>query len=169
MTISCAAGLWCEKSQPVWIVAQKNVGVKNIAETMLKRAVDFKLLVSLEFYDGWWVLHTSVVFKCLHYFFPVRHEDLYAGFSQHVVTVDRLCKQGAAKTIGDSCVILCSLSMLSNISLSNSGIFDRAPVTNLVVDEASQIQAFDFMVCATTVLCCARLTAPPAPLCQVQA
>src|SRR5882762_10458880 len=88
MTISCAASLWCQKGQPVWIVAQKNVGVKNIAETMLKRAVDFKLLVSLEFYDGWWVPHTSVVFKCLHYFVPVRHEHLYAGFSQHVVTVD---------------------------------------------------------------------------------
>jgi len=38
---------------PVWIVAHSNVAVKNIAETLFKKEVDFKLLVSKEFYEEW--------------------------------------------------------------------------------------------------------------------
>lgn len=43
-------------------------------------------------------------------------------------------------------VVLCTLSMLSNPKLAECGLIDILPVTSLVVDEASQIDVFEFMV-----------------------
>jgi hypothetical protein len=43
-------------------------------------------------------------------------------------------------------VVLCTLSMLSNPKLAECGLIDTLPVTSLVVDEASQIDVFEFMV-----------------------
>lgn len=43
-------------------------------------------------------------------------------------------------------MILCTLSMLSNPALDEIGVFDLLPVERLVVDEASQIDTFEFMV-----------------------
>ncbi|KAF9074553.1 hypothetical protein BDP27DRAFT_1415971 [Rhodocollybia butyracea] len=49
-TISAAAELWSkEYFKPVRIIGHSNVCVKNIAEKLLQREVDFKLLVSKEF------------------------------------------------------------------------------------------------------------------------
>jgi hypothetical protein len=48
--------------------------------------------------------------------------------------------------IGSSKVILCTLSMLSNPRLEESGLFDLIPVSKLVVDEASQLNIGEFMV-----------------------
>lgn len=48
--------------------------------------------------------------------------------------------------IGSSPVILCTLAMLSNPALTNNGVFQHCPVERLVVDEASQIDTFEFMV-----------------------
>ena len=61
-TISAAVKIWDNDNVPVWIVAQSNVAVKNIAESLLKRSVDFKLIVSKEFYVEWYsALQTDCV------------------------------------------------------------------------------------------------------------
>ena len=52
-TIGAAAAIWDEQRRPAWIVAHSNVAVLNIAETLYKREVDFKLLVSREFHFEW--------------------------------------------------------------------------------------------------------------------
>lgn len=51
--ISAAAKTWAQANEPVWIIAHSNVAVKNIAEKLLKDSVDFKLLVSKDFYKEW--------------------------------------------------------------------------------------------------------------------
>ena len=43
-------------------------------------------------------------------------------------------------------VVLCTISTLSNPSLNDKRIFEFVPVSNLVVDEASQIGIFNYMV-----------------------
>jgi len=41
---------------PVWVVAQSNVGVKNIASRLMKDDfMDWRLLISKDFYNGWYV------------------------------------------------------------------------------------------------------------------
>lgn len=52
-TIAAATRIWDIHDCPVWIIAHSNVAVKNIAETLFKRNVDFKILVSKEFYVEW--------------------------------------------------------------------------------------------------------------------
>lgn len=52
-TISVAIREWLTVGQSAWAVAQSNVGVKNIAESLAKYGVPFKLLVSKEFYYEW--------------------------------------------------------------------------------------------------------------------
>jgi len=51
--IAAAAEIWSSHGRPCWIIAQSNVGVKNIAETLAKKKVNFKLIVSLEFLFEW--------------------------------------------------------------------------------------------------------------------
>lgn len=50
------------------------------------------------------------------------------------------------RCLGDSTVVLCTLSMLSNPTLDNCWMFKINPVKKLIVDEASQINVFDYMV-----------------------
>lgn len=52
-TIAAALERWDTDGYPTWVIAQSNVGVKNIARTLIKYAVDFKLIVSKEFYVEW--------------------------------------------------------------------------------------------------------------------
>jgi len=52
-TIGAAAKLWDSQRRHAWIVAHSNVAVLNIAKTLEKCAVDFKLLVSREFHFEW--------------------------------------------------------------------------------------------------------------------
>jgi hypothetical protein len=52
-TIAAAAAIWVSRKLPCWIIAQSNVGVKNIAKTLFRREVDFKLIVSQEFLLEW--------------------------------------------------------------------------------------------------------------------
>jgi regulator of nonsense transcripts 1 len=47
---------------------------------------------------------------------------------------------------GDATVVLCTLGTLSNPKLVDCGLFDILPVKSLVIDEASQIDIFEFMV-----------------------
>ena len=76
-----------------------------------------------------------------------RHEHLYEGIEDDLIRTDEF---GAAfdprHQIGTTKVILCTLSMLSNPVLYECGVFDYLPVERLVVDEASQIDTFEFMV-----------------------
>ena len=54
-TIAAALEQWESFRKPVWVIAQSNVGVKNIARTLAKAKynIHFKLLVSKEFYVEW--------------------------------------------------------------------------------------------------------------------
>ena len=52
-TIAAAAAIWVSRKLPCWIIAQSNVGVKNIAEKLFQKEVDFRLIVSQEFYFEW--------------------------------------------------------------------------------------------------------------------
>jgi hypothetical protein len=52
-TIAAAAHAWEARRLPVWIVAQSNVAVKNIAEKLVDQGVWFKIVVSKEFYVEW--------------------------------------------------------------------------------------------------------------------
>lgn len=59
-TIAAVLAHWQSEQKGAWVVAHSNVGVKNIAETLQKRGVDFKLIVSHEFYFEWYVYrHTT--------------------------------------------------------------------------------------------------------------
>jgi len=50
------------------------------------------------------------------------------------------------KAIGDSPIILCTLSMLSNPVLDDCRLYELVPLERLVIDEASQIDVGEFMV-----------------------
>lgn len=52
-TISVAMRELTALGRSAYVVAQSNVGVKNIAESMCKHGVNFKLIVSREFYVEW--------------------------------------------------------------------------------------------------------------------
>ncbi len=53
-TISEASKIWARSNSPTWIVAHSNVAVKNIAEKLVESNIDFKIIVSKEFYVEWW-------------------------------------------------------------------------------------------------------------------
>ncbi|KAJ2974699.1 hypothetical protein NUW54_g11853 [Trametes sanguinea] len=127
-TIAAALNLWEQENSPAWVIAQSNVGVKNIARTLIKRDIDFKLIVSKEFYVEW-------------------HEHLYEEIEERLIRSDELFGDivVAERMIGESMVILCTIAMLSNPAIDNCGIFNIVPVERLVVDEASQINTFEFM------------------------
>ncbi|KAL1940365.1 hypothetical protein VTO73DRAFT_8937 [Trametes versicolor] len=127
-TIAAALHSWEREWSSAWVIAQSNVGVQNIADTLLKHAIDFKLLVSKEFYVEW-------------------HEHLYKKLEGRFVRSDELFADAAdvERMLGSSSLILCTISMLSNPAIDNCGIFDVIPVERLIVDEASQIDTFEFM------------------------
>lgn len=53
-TIAAAADMWQQSRCPVWIVAHSNVAVKNIAEKLYRDDINFKIIVSKEFYEEWY-------------------------------------------------------------------------------------------------------------------
>lgn len=85
-----------------------------------------------------------------------RHEHLYEDISQRVIRSDELPKEVSdmEKMIGSSRIILCTLSMLSNPALHSNGTFRVVPVERLIIDEASQINVFEFLVSPTLVALC---------------
>ncbi|KZT04827.1 P-loop containing nucleoside triphosphate hydrolase protein [Laetiporus sulphureus 93-53] len=129
-TISTAVEFWDQRGSPVWVIAQSNVGVKNIAESFFKHDINFKLLVSKEFHFEW-------------------HEYLYERFQEVLIRSDDLSGNkdpGAAERLFGGCsVVLCTLSMLSNPVLEDRLIFKLIPMEKLIADEASQIDVFEFM------------------------
>ncbi|KAI0666960.1 P-loop containing nucleoside triphosphate hydrolase protein, partial [Trametes maxima] len=129
-TIAAALKYWQAQKQPVWVIAQSNVGVKNIARSIVKRGIAFKLIVSKEFHFEW-------------------HEHLYEGAVEHtLIRSDELNSPhgfDAPRLIGDAQIILCTLSMLSSPALQTQDVFKYRPVERLVVDEASQIDTSEFL------------------------
>ncbi|KAM5545183.1 hypothetical protein V8D89_001294 [Ganoderma adspersum] len=133
-TIACALRYWESCGQPVWVIARSNVGVKNIARSLFdnnrkagKPSVNFKLIVSMEFHFEW-------------------HEHLYEDLDNDLIRTDELGFAFDPKNqIGTTKVMLCTLSTLSNPKLYEAGVFKYLPVERLVVDEASQIDTFEFM------------------------
>jgi hypothetical protein len=73
---------------------------------------------------------------------------LYEKIQDKVIRSDDLpdSMSGVSKTFRGITVVLCTLSMLSNPKLVDCGLFDILPVNSLVIDEASQIDVFEFMV-----------------------
>ncbi|CAL1716325.1 unnamed protein product [Somion occarium] len=113
----------------IWLVAQSNVAVKNIAEKLVDTDFfNFKLLVSLDFHFGW-------------------HEHLYAKLESNVVRTDDISDQfqQTVKLFAGCRVILSTLSMLSNPRLATAGVFRLVPIETVVVDEASQIEIGDYL------------------------
>ncbi|THV03704.1 hypothetical protein K435DRAFT_270038 [Dendrothele bispora CBS 962.96] len=127
-TISSAANYWSTHRQPVWIVGHSNVCVKNIAEKLSERRVPFKVIVSKEFYFEW-------------------HEHIYKEIVEDVIRGDEMPSDpvGMERLLEGVQVILSTIGMLSNPALERNGTFSLVPVERLVVDEASQINNFEYM------------------------
>ena len=63
-TTTIAAAL--EECQSAWVIAQSNVAVKNIARALAKDKynINFKVIVSKEFYVEWLVLPNAYSARC---------------------------------------------------------------------------------------------------------
>jgi regulator of nonsense transcripts 1 len=77
-----------------------------------------------------------------------RHEGLYVEIEDMVIRSDELpnSQKAVSRLFGDTTVVLCTLATLSNPKLNDCGLFRAIPVRSLVIDEASQIDVFEFMV-----------------------
>ncbi|KAG6831111.1 hypothetical protein H0H87_006136 [Tephrocybe sp. NHM501043] len=131
-TIAAAVSVWAQKNLPTWIIAHSNVAVKNMAQALFRTGVPFRILVSKDFHFEW-------------------HEHIYENIEEKVIVSDEIlgvrdvCE--LERILGpQTCIILSTLSMLSNPSLSKVGMFQVVPVGRLVVDEASQIKIEDYLV-----------------------
>ncbi|KAI0833475.1 P-loop containing nucleoside triphosphate hydrolase protein [Trametes gibbosa] len=112
VTSSVSAG-----GRGIWLVAQSNIAVKNIAEKLVDVGFEnWRLLVSQGFHFGW-------------------HDHIYSNVNKNLI-VSHEFKRAHNKIKGVP-VFLCTLSMLSSSLLH---IFTSVnPINTLVVDEASQI------------------------------
>ncbi|KAI0737258.1 hypothetical protein C8Q80DRAFT_1069287, partial [Daedaleopsis nitida] len=69
-TIAAALECWQMVRTPAWVIAHcSNVGVQNIAESLSKRGIDFRIFVSKEFHCEW-------------------HEHLYGEIKCHLIRTD---------------------------------------------------------------------------------
>ncbi|PCH42407.1 nucleoside triphosphate hydrolase protein [Wolfiporia cocos MD-104 SS10] len=123
----------------IWLVAQTNVAVKNIAEKLAAvNFTDWRLLVSTDFEFGWYV-GCSFFFLFAHTI--GRHEHLYRDLNRNIIRSHQF-KNGPRLLQGAS-VVLCTLSMLSNPHIKD--LSHVVPLTTLVVDEASQIAVQNYI------------------------
>ncbi|OCH94374.1 P-loop containing nucleoside triphosphate hydrolase protein [Obba rivulosa] len=107
----------------IWLVAQSNVAVKNIAEKLADVGfLQWRLLVSNDFHMDW-------------------HEHHYQSLSQNVICSNEF--KTPKSYIQECPVILCTLSMLSNHFLYK--FTSQNPIQSLVIDEASQIALSDYI------------------------
>lgn len=102
--ISAAADAWLSSQATshrgsVYACCQSNVAVKNIAESLVSKKVDFRIVISLNFHFEW-------------------HEHLYGKLEGRVIVTDKLDDRAdLGRLLGDAQVILCTLSMLSSFRL----------------------------------------------------
>ena len=134
------------KDRTLWLVAQSNVAVKNIAEKLASvDFVDFKILVSKDFHFDWQVplnLYSKPLDDDYHF---NRHEHLYHKIDHNVLRSDNFAGNivGADRQLLGSRVILCTLSMLANDKIR---VFtDVVPIQIVMFDEASQIEIGDYL------------------------
>ena len=132
------------RQRSVWIAAQSNVAVKNIAEKFCDVGFhDFKLLVSKDFHFDWCVRFPS---ELLSLKTTNRHEHLYKDILEpHFIRSDVFSKDivAAERDLLDARVILCTLTMLSSQSIAH--YTHIAPVQTIIFDEASQIEVGDYI------------------------
>jgi len=110
----------------IWLTAQSNVAVKNIAEKLSDSGfTNWKLIVSKDFHE-WLVCSFQMVYGSSLLMAVLRHEHLYSKISRQSQSFwMNFFQQGLRKALNGVRVILCTLSMLSNpglvsISRSNS-------------------------------------------------
>ncbi|KAH9917838.1 P-loop containing nucleoside triphosphate hydrolase protein [Fomitopsis serialis] len=118
-----------KKNRGIWLVAQSNVAVKNIAEKLARvDFLDFKVLVSKDFHFEW-------------------HEHLYEQIEHNVIRSDEFSEDivGTERLLLGSKVVLCTLSMLSAPRVITAGFTRLVPVETVIVDEASQIELGDYL------------------------
>ncbi|KAI6108081.1 P-loop containing nucleoside triphosphate hydrolase protein [Pisolithus sp. B1] len=114
-------------NRTVWIAAQSNVAVKNIAEKFAKiDFYDFSLLVSKEFHFDW-------------------HEHLYEKLEPCLIRSDAFSDDivGASRQLRGARVILCTIGMLSNCHIAP--FVHVNPVDILIFDEGSQIEVGSYV------------------------
>ncbi|CAA7266962.1 unnamed protein product [Cyclocybe aegerita] len=116
-----------DQENTLWLVAQSNVAVKNIAEKLASvDFLDFKILVAKEFHFDW-------------------HEHLYTKIEPNLIRSDEFVADGVVteRLLQGSRVILCTLSMLSNDRIS--AFSSLVPLQTVIFDEASQIEIGDYL------------------------
>ncbi|KAF8554478.1 P-loop containing nucleoside triphosphate hydrolase protein [Imleria badia] len=114
--------------QSIWVAAQSNVAVKNIAEKFIKDGFHgFRLLVSWDFHYEW-------------------HEHLYEENLEPLLIRSDSFKESivdASTQLLGCKVILCTLSMFSNPKIG--AYVQVVPVEMIILDEASQIECGDYI------------------------
>ncbi|KAG8883769.1 Small subunit (SSU) processome component [Tulasnella sp. 331] len=125
-SISAVVRARVEAGKMTYLVAQSNVGVKNIAETLARgEFTNFKLLR--------------------------RHEHIYEPCREQIITSDAYRSTDFKDTFGSVMVILSTVDMLFHPMLEKKGLFRMIPVQYLVeifqyqVDEASQIYSGSYL------------------------
>ncbi|KAG6888424.1 hypothetical protein C0992_008504 [Termitomyces sp. T32_za158] len=109
----------------IWLVAQSNVAVKNIAEKLMKTGfLEWRLLVSKDFIFEW-------------------HEHIYARSIQENIIISDRFNSVTPKNIKGCKVMLCTLSMLSNARIGK--FTSQNPIKTLIIDEASQIETNNYV------------------------
>lgn len=134
------------EGETIWVIAQSNVAVKNIAEKLDScKFKDFRLLVSGEFINDWQVDYYLFVIVDLTSF---RHDHLYTKIKNQVICSDDFDrnKKKTREDLGTARVILCTLSMMSGNKVISSGFSELVPVETLIVDEASQVEIGDYLI-----------------------
>jgi hypothetical protein len=73
---------------------------------------------------------------------------MYSGIEDVLIRSDELPDnpEGVQTVFRGTTLVLSTLTMLSNPKLKDCGLFRVVPVRSLVIDEASQIDVFEFMV-----------------------
>lgn len=134
-----------DKTHTLWLVAQSNVAVKNIAEKLATEGfLDFKILVSKDFHFDWYVYSLVWFTVCIESSLNSRHEHLYEKIEHNLIRSDEFVDDLVAtgRRLLSSRVLLCTISMLSNSKLR---IFTRlVPLQTVIFDEASQIEIGDY-------------------------
>ncbi|CAO1635553.1 unnamed protein product [Parajaminaea phylloscopi] len=106
----------------LWCVCQSNAAVKNIAESLKRAGVPFRILVSDTYFTEW-------------------HEHQYLDLYAEVVVTKGLSDDLSLvqQRLGRACVLLCTISSLSSPKMEIGKLFDFRPINCLIIDEASQI------------------------------
>ncbi len=96
--------------------------------------------------NGLWNISSTSL--CLFTSDGRRHEHIYEQISDYVIPSDELPSDalGVSLLLKGVRVMLCTLSMLSNPVLQQLRVFKHVPVHRLVIDEASQISVFNYLV-----------------------